>query len=60
MKRYRNAVWQATPAEVVNAWMNSPGHKANILNANFTKMGLGYSNSGNGNYRYYWAQEFAG
>lgn len=54
------AAGQVSPEEVVNAWMNSPGHKANILNANFTRMGLGYSNSGNGYYRYYWAQEFAG
>lgn len=40
--------------------MNSTGHKANILNAAFTKMGLGYSTGGGGEYRHYWAQEFAG
>lgn len=51
---------QVTPAEVVNAWMNSKGHKANILNPNFTRMGLGYSNMGNKPYIHYWAQEFAG
>ncbi|MGN0321409.1 MAG: CAP domain-containing protein [Lachnospira sp.] len=51
---------QVTPAEVVNTWMNSKGHKANILNPNFTRMGLGYSNMGNKPYIHYWAQEFAG
>ena len=49
-----------TPAAVVDGWMNSTGHKANILNAAFTKMGLGYSTGGGGEYRHYWAQEFAG
>lgn len=48
-----------TPAAVVKGWMNSTGHKANILNAAFTKMGLGYS-IGGGEYCHYWAQEFAG
>lgn len=49
-----------TPAAVVDGWMNSTGHKANILNAAFTKMGLGYSTGGGGEYGRYWAQEFAG
>lgn len=48
-----------TPAAVVKGWMNSTGHKANILNTAFTKMGLGYS-TGGGEYCHYWAQEFAG
>lgn len=48
-----------TPAAVVEGWMNSTGHKANILNVAFTKMGLGYS-TGGGEYGHYWAQEFAG
>lgn len=49
-----------TPAAVVEGWMNSMGHKANILNVAFTKMGLGYSTGGGGEYGHYWAQEFAG
>ena len=49
-----------TPAAVVDGWMNSTGHKANILNAAFTKMGLGYSTGGGGEYSHYWAQEFPG
>lgn len=43
----------ATPQAVVNAWMNSSGHRANILNANFTHIGVGYVASGN-----YWTQMF--
>jgi uncharacterized YkwD family protein len=34
---------QQTPAEVVQAWMNSAGHRANILNAAYTHMGVGYT-----------------
>lgn len=53
---------QATPEEVMKSWLGSAGHKANILSPEYTKMGLGYSNSGcgAGEYSYYWAQEFAG
>ncbi|MBO5869267.1 MAG: SafA/ExsA family spore coat assembly protein [Clostridia bacterium] len=46
---------QRTPQEVVNAWMNSSGHRANILNASFTKIGVGYVADGN-----YWTQMFIG
>ncbi len=46
---------QKTPEAVVNAWMNSSGHRANILNASFTKIGIGYVKDGN-----YWTQMFIG
>lgn len=46
---------QRTPQEVVNAWMNSPGHRANILNASFTEIGVGYVADGR-----YWTQMFIG
>ena len=46
---------QATPKAVVDAWMNSSGHRANILNASFTQIGVGYVASGN-----YWTQMFIG
>lgn len=46
---------QRTPAEVVNAWMNSPGHRANILNGQFTHIGVGYVAEGN-----HWTQQFIG
>ena len=42
-----------TPEAVVNAWMNSPGHKANILNSSYTHIGVGYVASGS-----YWTQMF--
>lgn len=44
---------QATPQAVVNAWMNSAGHRANILNSSYTKIGVGYVAQGN-----YWTQMF--
>ncbi|MBQ8141183.1 MAG: SafA/ExsA family spore coat assembly protein [Clostridia bacterium] len=46
---------QATPQAVVNAWMNSSGHRANILNSSFTHIGVGYVSGGN-----YWTQMFIG
>ena len=45
----------STPQAVVNGWMNSSGHRANILNANYTHIGVGYVASGN-----YWTQMFIG
>lgn len=50
------AYGQNTPEIVVNAWMNSPGHKANILSSNFGKIGVGYVVDSNG--RPYWTQIF--
>ncbi|SHI22268.1 uncharacterized protein, YkwD family [Sporobacter termitidis DSM 10068] len=49
------AMGQATPEEVVNAWMNSPGHRANILNSAYTQIGVGYVADGS-----YWTQLFIG
>jgi uncharacterized YkwD family protein len=46
---------QRTPEEVVNAWMNSPGHRANILNGDFTHIGVGFVEQGN-----HWTQMFIG
>lgn len=44
---------QKTPEQVVNAWMNSSGHRANILNKNYTHIGVGFVEDG-----YYWTQMF--
>ena len=44
---------QKTPKAVVDAWMNSSGHRANILNPAFTHIGVGYAKDGN-----YWTQMF--
>ncbi len=49
------AYGQSTPQQVVQAWMNSSGHRANILNENFTTIGVGYTVSGG---TAYWAQLF--
>ncbi|WP_229399401.1 CAP domain-containing protein [Micromonospora okii] len=50
-----NVAWnQQTPAAVMNAWMNSSGHRANILNCSFTQIGVGVATS-NGPY---WTQNF--
>ncbi len=46
---------QKTPEEVVKTWMNSEGHRANILNASFKEIGMGYVSGGN-----YWVQMFIG
>ncbi len=44
-----NIAWgQKSPEEVVTAWMNSAGHRANILNAQFTKLGVGYQQNARG------------
>lgn len=45
----------ATPQAVVNGWMNSSGHRANILNSSYKQIGVGYVAKGN-----YWTQMFIG
>lgn len=50
------AYGQRSPEEVVNGWMNSPGHRANILNGNFNKIGIGVHQGSNGTI--YWSQLF--
>jgi uncharacterized YkwD family protein len=47
---------QKTPEEVMNGWMNSQGHRDNILNANFTEIGVGFVTDSNGGT--YWVQMF--
>ncbi|MCX7569893.1 CAP domain-containing protein [Tumebacillus sp. DT12] len=50
------AAGQTTPEAVVKSWMNSPGHRANILKAEYTQIGCGVAFGGS--YRYYWTQQF--
>jgi len=47
------AMGQRSAEEVVKGWMNSPGHRQNILTPNFTHIGIGYDANGN-----YWTQQF--
>jgi len=46
---------QRTPQEVVTAWMNSEGHRENILSTKYTNIGVGFEQSGN-----HWSQMFIG
>lgn len=50
------AMGQRTPQEVMNAWMNSPGHRNNILSTSFYQIGVGLAKDRNG--RMYWTQMF--
>lgn len=52
-----NIAWgQHSPQQVMDAWMNSPGHRANIMNPNFTTIGVGYYENVGGTD--YWCQLF--
>ena len=57
------AVGYSTPTAVVQGWINSPGHRTNILSANVTEIGVGYyylsADTGSVNYNHYWSQVFA-
>lgn len=52
----------ATPEATVQAWMNSPSHRKNVLHPLMKEMGVGFylleNDTGNINYRYYWTQNF--
>ncbi|MEM9275359.1 MAG: CAP domain-containing protein [Cyanobacteria bacterium P01_F01_bin.143] len=56
------AAGYSNPETVMNAWMNSSGHRANILNPDFTEIGIGYefleNDTGSVNYNHYWTQVF--
>ena len=56
------AAGYSTPEDVMEGWMKSPGHRKNILNPNFTEMGIGYeflaNDKGSVNYNHYWTQVF--
>ncbi|HBX70805.1 MAG TPA: CAP domain-containing protein [Chloroflexi bacterium] len=57
------AAGYSTPESVVTGWMNSDGHRANILNCSFVHIGVGYyylqNDPGSVRYRHYWTQVFA-
>ena len=50
------AAGQPDPSSVVQSWMNSPNHRANIMDPNLTELGIAYVRGGR--YGIYWAQEF--
>ncbi len=52
------AAGSRTPEGVMKQWMNSPGHKRNILSAGSRRLGIGLYQHSNGKYGYYWVQNF--
>lgn len=54
------AAGSSTAAGVVEQWMKSPGHRANILNPDFTHIGVGCHQDSNSAYGHYWVQMFVG
>lgn len=52
------AYGQSTPAQVMNSWMGSSGHRQNILNPSFTQIGVGVGKNSAG--QLYWTQMFIG
>ena len=54
------AAGQTSPEDVMDSWMNSEGHRANILNPNFKYLGVGYAYDENSTYKNYWVQLFLG
>jgi uncharacterized protein YkwD len=52
------AAGQRTAQDVITAWMNSPGHRANILNCGLTEIGVGYATASSSQYGVYWTQDF--
>ncbi len=51
------AAGYSSPQDVMNAWMNSKGHRANILNPDTRSIGVGFY-QGSGDYHFYWVQDF--
>ena len=53
-----------TPESVVEGWLNSPGHRANILNPSLTRLGVGHvfsaNDPGTERWQHYWTQVFSG
>ena len=54
------AAGQISPEQVVEGWMNSKGHRENILSRHFQYLGVGYYNNPNADYEHYWVQLFTG
>ncbi|MGB3536001.1 MAG: CAP domain-containing protein [Microcoleaceae cyanobacterium] len=57
------AAGYSTPETVVDGWINSDGHRANLLNPDFTEIGVGHffleNDTGDTNFNHYWTQVFA-
>lgn len=49
----------ATPSETISQWMNSSGHRTNLLNTAYTEVGFGYAYNANSQWQRYWVQVLA-
>lgn len=47
-----------TAQKAMDSWLNSPGHCRNIMNADFTEVGMALSSNKSANYTHYWTQKF--
>lgn len=54
------AAGHSDAASTVNQWINSPGHRANMLNPNLTAIGIGSAYGPNSQYGTYWTNTFGG
>lgn len=52
------AAGYTTTRAVVDGWLKSPGHCANIMSSNFKNVGVGYGYSATSSYKYYWVTDF--
>jgi uncharacterized protein YkwD len=52
------AAGYSTLEAAMNGWMNSDGHRANILNSSYCDLGVGYSYNSGSTYGHYWTQDF--
>lgn len=52
------AAGYTTARAVVDGWLKSPGHCANIMNPNFKEVGVGYAYTTTSTYKYYWVNDF--
>jgi uncharacterized repeat protein (TIGR02543 family) len=52
------AAGYSTPEAAMNGWMNSSGHRANILNSSYCDLGVGYAYDSGSTYDHYWTQDF--
>ena len=52
------AAGQATAVEVMEGWLQSPGHRSNILSPDYCEIGIGHLINGSSKFRHYWAQAF--
>jgi uncharacterized protein YkwD len=51
------AAGQLTPEQVVASWMQSPGHRRNLLSPDFSEVGIGFAQVRNSHFRRYWVQD---